>query len=114
MARRCRQVPFLSAKKVSQRGRGCARNSVSRSSPVNSIQDRTLTRSAGHCLIKAKDALLLNIASTISCHKLVGVALARCSWRSVKNDPPTAERAAHVVVEPIGGLGKPRPWGYSR
>ena len=48
MARRCRQVPFLSAKKVSQRGRGCARNSVSRSSPVNSIQDRTLTRSAGH------------------------------------------------------------------
>ena len=30
------------------------------------------------------------------------------------HDPPTAERAAHVVVEPIGGLGKPRPWGYSR
>ena len=57
---------------------------------------------------------MLNIASTISCHKLVGVALARCSWRSVKNDPPTAERAAHVVAEPIGGLGKPRPWGYSR
>jgi len=57
---------------------------------------------------------LLNIASFISCHKLAGVALARCSWRSVKNDPPTAERAAHVVAEPIGGLGKPRPWGYSR
>ena len=49
--------------------------------------------------LQAKDALLLNI----------GVALARCSWRSVKNDPPTAERAAHVVAEPIGGLGKPRP-----
>ena len=68
----------------------------------------------GGLLIKANDALLLNIASFISCHKLAGVALARCSWRSVKNDLPTAERAAHVVAEPIGGLGKPRPWGYSR
>ena len=68
----------------------------------------------GFGLVKAKDALLLKIASFISCHKLAGVALARCSWRSVKNDPPTAERAAHVVVEPIGGLGKPRHWGYSR
>ena len=44
----------------------------------------------GFGLVKAKDALLLNIASIISCHKLAGVALARCSWRSVKNDPPTA------------------------
>ena len=70
---------------------------------------RATCRPAGFGLVKAKDALLLNIASFISCHKLAGVALARCSWRSVKNDPPTAERAAHVVAEPIGGLGKPRP-----
>ena len=42
-------------------------------------------------------ALLLNIASSISCHKLAGVALARCLSRQVKNDPPTADRTAQLA-----------------
>ena len=47
-------------------------------------------------------ALLLNIASSISCHKLAGVALARCLSRQVKNDPPTADRTAQLAGWAMG------------
>ena len=54
-------------------------------------------------------ALLLNIASSISCHKLAGVALARCLSRQVKNDPPTADRTAQLAGWAMGVLGRPIP-----
>ena len=52
---------------------------------------------------------MLNIASIISCHKLAGVALARCLSRQVKNDPPTADRTAQLAGWAMGVLGRPIP-----
>ena len=52
---------------------------------------------------------MLNIASSISCHKLAGVALARCLSRQVKNDPPTADRTAQLAGWAMGVLGRPIP-----
>ena len=71
--------------------------------------DMLLPLGLGFGLIKANNALLLNIASSISCYKLAGVALARCLSRQVKNDPPTADRTDQLAGWAMGVLGRPIP-----